>query len=117
MTTRIISIAIAAGLALGAVSSAMAHGEFGVALRVAPAYVHYQARDREEYRYRHDDRRHWHKHEHRYKKLHHRYRHLHDRWHRANDHRRDRFYWRDHAHLHRELGDSHRLTHHYGRGH
>lgn len=112
MITRITSIAIAAGLALSLVSPARAHDEFGVALRVGPAYVHYQVRDRDEYHYRHDDRRHWYKHEHRHKKLHHRYRHFHDRWHRANDLRRDRFYWRDHAHLHRDLGLDHRYAHH-----
>ena len=111
MTTRIISIAIAAGLVLGLASPAKAHDEIGVALYVAPAYIHYEAGNRDEYRHRYDDSRLWHKHEHRHKKLHRHYRHFHDRWHRANDHRRDRYYWRDHAQLHRGIGLDQRYTH------
>lgn len=117
MTTRIISIAIAAGLVLSLASPAKARDDIGVALRVGPAYVHYDKGHRDEYRYRYDDRRHWHKHAHRHKKLHRHYRHLHDRWHRANDHRHDRFYWRDHAWLHRDLGIAHGYAHYDRRHH
>jgi hypothetical protein len=116
MTTRIISIAIAAGLALSLVSPANAHDEVGVAARVGPAYVPYHVADRDDYRHWQHDRR-WYKHGHRHKKLHHRYRQLHDRWHWANDRRHDRFYWRDHAHLHSDLGLDHRYEHHGRHGH
>jgi len=109
-----------AGLVAAMASPANAkHGDLQFAVRVGPAYVHYDDVYRHHDGHRRYGRHYRHrlKHKKRHHKRHDRQNYSHDLWHRYNDGRWDRYYDDDHRHLHHELRRGHRDFHRKQRRH
>lgn len=115
MNVRLFTIATVAGLIAGLSAPAVAHDAGrDVEIRIAPVHVPYYGLHRYERDYRYRDRydRYHYLHGKHHFKVHKRHRRAHERWHHHNDHRWDRWYYRDHADLHRRLASGRRDHNH-----